>query len=133
MLEDEDRICGENMYAKHTIHYKNLKTYFYVFSIWRNNVALSWDDTVEMCQLLGLTTVPVLYRGTFDYDHIQSLYKKEHDGDPCEGYVLRLAGEFDHESFGNSMAKFVSSQFQIGDTHWMYDKIVKNELKNVDN
>lgn len=129
MLDERDRICGENMFAKHTIHYKNLKTYFYVFSIWRDNTAFSWDDTVEMCELLGLTTVPVLYRGTFDYDHIRNLYQKEYNGDPCEGYVMRLAGEIEYEEFGNSVGKFVSSQFQIGDTHWMYDKVVKNELK----
>ena len=129
MLDEKDRICGENLFAKHAIHYKNLKSYFNVFSIWREETCLSWDDTVEMCELLGLTTVPVLYRGTFDYDHIQTLYKKEHNGDPCEGYVLRLAGEFDLSEFGKSMGKFVSSQFVIGDTHWMYDKIIKNELK----
>jgi hypothetical protein len=133
MLDEKDRICGENMFAKHTIHYKNLKTYFYVFSIWREETCLSWDDTVEMCQLLDLTTVPVLYRGTFDYDHIQSLYKKEHNGDPCEGYVLRLADEFKIDEFGKSIAKFVSSHFQIlTSKHWMYGEIFKNELKNVD-
>ena len=130
LLDEKDRICGENMYAKHTIHYKNLKTYFYVFSMWREETCLSWDDTLEFSELLGLTPVPVLYRGVFDYDHIRNIYKKEHNGDPCEGYVMRLAGEFNYEDFGKSMAKFVSSQFQIGDTHWMYDKIIKNELKD---
>jgi hypothetical protein len=128
-IPDDWRICGENMFAKHTIHYHNLTTYFYVFSIWSNDVCLSWNDTLEWCNLLGLTHVPVLYRGTFDYDTIRNLYKKEHDGDPCEGYVMRLASEFSYEEFGKSLAKFVSSQFQIGDPHWMYEKITKNELK----
>lgn len=41
------RVCGENMYAKHAIHYTKengnaLKTYFYMFSIWDDrNVCLS--------------------------------------------------------------------------------------------
>lgn len=128
LLQDEDRICGENMFAKHTIHYKNLKTYFYVFSYWKNDLCMSWDRTLEMCELLELTHVPVLYRGNFDYDYIRTLYKSEHNDDPCEGYVMRLADAFEYEEFGNSMAKFVSSQFKIGDTHWMYEKIIKNEL-----
>lgn len=129
LLDDNDRICGENLYARHTIEYNNLKTYFYVFSFWREDVCLSWDDTVEMCEILELSTVPVLYRGTFDYEHIQTLYKKEHNGDPCEGYVLRLADAFEFDEFGKSMGKFVSSQFQIGDTHWMHDKVTPNQLK----
>jgi hypothetical protein len=44
------RICGENLYAKHSIKYSNLESYFLVFSIWNEqNVCLSWDDTIEWC------------------------------------------------------------------------------------
>ena len=129
MLDEEDRICGENMFAKHTIHYRNLESYFLVFSIWRENYCLSWDETVDHCQLLGLSHVPVLYRGLFDYDHIRDLYRSEHNGDPCEGYVVRLAGGYYFEDFGKSIGKYVSSGFVIGDTHWMYDKIIPNEIK----
>lgn len=36
------RICGENMYAKHSIFYENLESYFLVFSIWdEKNVCLN--------------------------------------------------------------------------------------------
>jgi hypothetical protein len=130
-IPDGWRICGENMYAKHTIPYNNLATYFYVFSIWTdNNVCLSWKDTVEWCELFGLKHVPVIYDGRFEVEKIKNLYQKEYNGDPCEGYVLRVAEEFKYEDFGKSMGKFVSSQFQIGDTHWMYDKIIPNQLKN---
>jgi hypothetical protein len=34
-----------------------------VFSIWNEQNALSWDETVEWAELLGLFTVPVLWRG----------------------------------------------------------------------
>lgn len=132
MLDDDVRICGENMYAKHTIHYKNLESYFLVFSIWRENQCLSWDETVEYCDLLGLKHVPILYQGIFDYDHIRDIYRSTHNGDDCEGYVIRLAKSFLYEDFGKSIGKFVSSRFQIGDSHWMYDKIIPNELKYVD-
>ena len=55
------RVCGENMYALHSLGYDKLPSYFLVFSIWNEkNECLSWDDTVEWCELLGLTHVPVL-------------------------------------------------------------------------
>lgn len=38
------RVCGENLYAKHSLHYSELESYFYVFAIWdENNRCLSWD------------------------------------------------------------------------------------------
>lgn len=58
------RICGENMYAKHSIHYKNLKSYFYVFNVWNNhNIALSWPETQQFCKDLNLHHVPTFYTG----------------------------------------------------------------------
>ncbi len=129
LLDEDFRICGENMYGKHTIHYKNLKSYFYVISMWQEDTCLSWESTVEMCNLMELTHVPVLYRGVFDYDQIRDLYKKQYENDPCEGYVIRLASGFKYEDFGKSVAKFVSSQFVLSNSHWMYDKVTPNELK----
>ncbi|WP_444997397.1 RNA ligase family protein [Aliikangiella sp. IMCC44359] len=42
------RICGENLFAQHSIAYKNLSSYFYGFSIWNeDNDCLSWKDTLE--------------------------------------------------------------------------------------
>jgi hypothetical protein len=29
------RITGENLFAEHSIHYDNLKSYFYVFGVWQ--------------------------------------------------------------------------------------------------
>ena len=64
------RICGENMYAKHSIYYQNLLSYFYVFSIFnQSNVCISWKDTVKWCEDLHLQNVPVLYEGKFDIDN----------------------------------------------------------------
>jgi len=42
------RICGENLFYKHTIPYRDLHTMFYVYSIWNEaNECLSWADTLE--------------------------------------------------------------------------------------
>lgn len=58
------RVCGENLYAKHTIHYKKLRSLFATFSIWNStNTCLSWRETAEWCRLLDLDWTPVLYCG----------------------------------------------------------------------
>jgi hypothetical protein len=121
------RVCGENMYAKHSIFYDNLESYFYGFSVWNDkNVCLSWDDTIEWFELLGIVPVPVLYRGIYNENIIKKLY------DPCknmEGYVIRVADEVRYEDFSKYFAKFVREKHVQTDEHWMHSEIVPNKLK----
>lgn len=133
-IPDGWRICGENVYALHTIPYNNLETYFYVFSIWDNtNTCLSWDETVAYCEMLGLKTVPVIYRGIFDQEKIQSAFPSTHNGDPTEGYVVRLTERFHYDEFENSLAKYVSKSFVIeGAEHWMQNAMIPNKLNHND-
>jgi hypothetical protein len=129
-IPDGWRLCGEDLFAVHTIPYKNLDSFFLLFSIWNEkNTCLSWDETLEYAELLGLTTVPVLYRGPWDETLIKSLFKPEIDGNKCEGYVVRLAGEFQYGDFRKSVAKFVSGDFVIKHGHWSQQQIFANELK----
>lgn len=39
------RICGENMYAKHSIEYNNLESYFLVYSIWDEKIVFEETET----------------------------------------------------------------------------------------
>lgn len=73
-IPDGWRICGENMYGKHSIYYTRLTSYFYVFGIWNHLSCLSWDDTVDYAEMLSLKTVPVLYRGIYDEDLIKRCF-----------------------------------------------------------
>jgi len=83
------RICGENLYAKHSIHYQHLRSYFQVFSVWNErNVCLSWTETEEWAELLGLTLVTVFYRGPWDETRIRALAQTTLYGDDLEGYVV---------------------------------------------
>lgn len=124
------RICGENVWAKHTISYENLDTFFYMFSIWNEqNVCLSFDETMEWANLLGFQHVPVLYRGTYDKEKIMKAFPKEYDGNMTEGFVIRLAKEYSYKDFKNSVAKFVRKDFEIRHGHWTRDIIKSNELK----
>ena len=131
------RVCGENMFAKHAIHYTNgkgnaLDTYFYMFSIWdERNICLSWNETEEWAELLGFTLVPVFYKGIWDMDVINELNKRmETNMDTIEGYVVRLAREYHYSEFKNICGKYVrKNHVQLNHGHWAQSKITKNELK----
>lgn len=125
------RICGENVYAEHSIHYDDLETYFYGFSIWNEkNECLSWEETLEWFQLLGITPVPVLYYGPYDEKKIKALYNEKTDWDICEGYVIRLAKTFSFAEFMKYIAKFVRHGHVQTNKHWKYgQRIIPNGLK----
>jgi hypothetical protein len=119
------RVCGENLFAKHSIHYTNLGSYFYLFSIWtEQNVCLSWDETEEWAKLLDLKTVPVLFRGSFDEDFTRNISLSEN----IEGYVIRLTNAFPYGNFRQSAAKFVRANHVQTNQHWIKTKIIPNEL-----
>jgi len=119
------RICGENMYAEHSLHYYNLKSYFYMFSLWNErNVCQSWDDTIEWGQILGIETVPVLYDGIFDEAKIRKICESL-DREKVEGAVLRVADAFAYGDFKNVVAKYVRKNHVTTGTHWMYGKMMR--------
>ncbi len=128
-LNDNERICGENLYAKHSILYQDLPSYFLGFSFWRDDLCLSWDETLLNFEVLGIKPVPVLYRGQFNYvmlDSVQTKLNPETD----EGYVIRLASEFSYEEFGNSVAKYVRPNHVQSSEHWMHQEVVPNKLSS---
>jgi hypothetical protein len=123
------RICGENMAARHTVAYETLPSFFLVYNIWdENNHALSWKQTEEWCQLLGLSHVPVLYDGLYDEEKIKGLGNKPSYGDKSEGFVIRIAEGFDYNDFANSVAKYVNADFEIPSDHWTQEEFQANGL-----
>ena len=127
-LNDEWRVCGENLYAQHSISYHMLESYFLAFSVWNDkNICLSWDDTLEILQQLDIHPVRILYRGLWDQSLIESLYRPGMYS-IVEGYVVRLADSFSFNSFGISVAKFVREKHVQTDEHWMHSEMVVNRL-----
>lgn len=127
-IQEGYRICGENLYAKHSIHYKDLDSYFYLYSVWNDkNMCLSFDDTAEICMRLSLEHVPILYIGRWA-PHIQDKLKGMLS-DRDEGYVVRLFSEFHYDNFETSVAKYVRKGHVQADQHWMHRKLVKNLLR----
>lgn len=122
------RICGENLWAKHSVSYTELQSYFYGFSIWdSSNIALSWNDSVEYFEILGVTPVPVLYSGIWNEVTIRNLVKNM-DLEKTEGYVVRLADSFHYDNFSASVAKFVRKGHVQTDKHWRSQAFVPNQL-----
>lgn len=128
-IPEDFRICGENLYAKHSIQYNNLDSYFYGFSIWNGkNECLSWIETMEWFILLGIHPVPVLYRGVYNEKRIRECFR---DDGQMEGYVVRLADSFHYKEFKESVAKFVrKNHVQPSAFHWRTRRMVeKNTLR----
>lgn len=101
------RISGESMAARRSVGYENLPDVYLVFGIWdETNTLLDWDTTVEFAELLGLSTVPVLYRGN-DYDRALKVWHETKNREISEGFVLRNAGRIPYDRFPLEVAKWV--------------------------
>lgn len=142
------RVCGENLFAFHSIFYKDLPSCFLVFGIYNeNNLCLSWNDTVEFCHLLGLNTVPVLYQGsyfdlsnfwtgkgtfpTFAAQSVDSVYPDGFIPTEAEGFVVRIEDSFPYFDFDKNTAKWVRENHVQTDAHWMERKVIPNLCNRV--
>lgn len=148
-IPDKWKIFGENMFAYHSILYIDLPSYFLSYSIYNEkNICLSWDETVEFCELIGLTTVPVIYRGVYNPNIFSTIWtgkgsfptyessldepKNIIDFQPssAEGYVVRTADSFEYENFSKNVAKFVRKNHVKPNTgHWASKQVFQNLLK----
>ena len=128
LIPDSMHLCGEYLYAEHSIHYNQLPDYFLMFSMWNNNICLSWKDTKEWAELLGLKLVPELYIGKYDEELVKKIAREvvERGG---EGIVIRNIESFQYEDFSKNVAKYVRAYHVQTDTHWTNQEIKKNELK----
>lgn len=125
------RLCGENLYAQHSVIYQNLDSYFYLFSIWnQSNTCLSWEETKQWAELLNCPTPKELYTGIWDETLIRKLNV---DTEKSEGYVVRLKQQFNYDNFAKSVAKWVRPKHVQTDQHWMHAPIIPNKLKSAQN
>lgn len=129
-IPDGWRICGENLWARHSIAYKNLPSYFMGFSIWdEQNICLSWKDTIMYFDLLGISPVEVIYEGPWD-NHIITQLHRQLDLEKDEGFVVRLADSFHYDDFGVSVAKYVREGHVQTSTHWRQQELIPNSLQS---
>lgn len=122
------RVCGENLYARHSLPYDRLRSYFLVFSIWDDqNRCLDWDQTRDWASLLELHLVPVLYEGPATEPLLRQLCGKL-DLQRQEGLVVRSREGFGYPEFGERVAKWVRKGHVTTADHWMSAPVIPNEV-----
>jgi hypothetical protein len=142
MLGCDFILFGEWMYARHSIHYRQLPHYFFEFDIYdkANESFLSLERRSELLEDTGIQTVPVLHTGSLRKRQLPELigpssYDSEFE-DPTtkrtdnlmEGLYLRT----EKDGIVTGRAKFVRSEFveKIKEsTHWQQQTMVPNLLK----
>lgn len=128
------RVCGENVYAKHSIFYDRLTSYFYMFAIYdADNNCLSWDDTKAWAEELNIQYAPVFYEGLYGEKTIKTFMGavKSHFGEELEGYVIRNTEQFHYTNFCNNVAKYVRPNHVKTDKHWKHSEIIPNKLTGI--
>lgn len=129
-LPDGWRLCGENLYARHSIAYEELPSWFVLFSVWDDtNRCLSWEETVAWADLLDLALPTVLYAGPWDERLLRGLHETL-DLQRQEGFVVRTAAGFAYEDFGEHVAKWVRKGHVTTSEHWMSQPVVPNGVRS---
>jgi hypothetical protein len=124
----------ENLYAIHSIAYRNLDHHFYVFGIRAHDRWLSWEETQFYANMLDLPTVPVIKMepkpenqqqfesemlklvngaGAFDTYDVKDQIKTT-----MEGVVSRNADGYHVDIFAQNVFKYVRKGHVKTDEHW---------------
>jgi hypothetical protein len=141
-LEDRFILFGEWVYARHSVHYRQLPHYFFEFDIYDKEEAafLSLERRLSLIEGTGIETVPVLHQGAIGKEKLEELIGPlEFDSmfeNPAtrrtdnlmEGLYLRteVAGMV------TGRAKFVRPEFVEKvkqSTHWQHQVLVPNLIK----
>ncbi|MBE7636447.1 hypothetical protein GUA87_06285 [Sneathiella sp. P13V-1] len=127
MLSSDERIIGEYLFARHSIGYSSLPSYFMGFAWVLGDEVQSWDDTQARFQELGICSVPVLFRGKFSDRLVDGLVSKM-DFSSQEGFVIRTVSSFAEKFMPTKLGKYVRPGHVQSETHWMNAELVKNSL-----
>lgn len=123
------RVCGENMFALHSIRYTALPSYYIVFNVHDGTQFLAWDDVTAFCDERGFIAAPLLYRGRWDEKKVRACHTgTSRFGGAQEGYVVRLERAFREDDFGCCVGKYVRPHHVQTGKHWMLKPVEKNGL-----
>jgi len=131
----EVELFGENLYAIHSIEYKRLEEYFYIFAVRIREQWLSWEEVKFYAAMFDLPTVPEIAVQTVNALTEESLRKQVIDwaqapsvfgsvdtllGADCsrEGVVSRNSEEYSVSEFAHNVFKYVRKGHVKTDEHW---------------
>ncbi|MEM6713410.1 MAG: RNA ligase family protein, partial [Pseudomonadota bacterium] len=98
-LTDDERIVGEYLFARHSVPYDDLPSYFLGFAWIVGEQVKSWDETTARFKELGIQPVPVLFRGQFNKVTAKSVLDGL-DLKSQEGFVVRSVSSFVESEMG---------------------------------
>lgn len=141
-LEDRFILFGEWVYARHSVHYRQLPHYFFEFDIYDKDeeAFLSFEQRLGLLDGMGIETAPVLYTGPLNREELRQLIGPsvfdsqfqnpvtKRTDNLMEGLYLRT--EANDEVSGR--AKFVRPEFVEKvkqSTHWQHQALLPNLLK----
>ncbi|WP_118974187.1 RNA ligase family protein [Taibaiella koreensis] len=129
-------LFGENLYAIHSIAYRKLEQYYYVFAVRSLDRWLSWEEVVFYAGAFDLPVVPVLdiigapgKQHEADFSETVLRLSQENSvfdavdpatGKSCtrEGIVTRNTAGFDVNALGENVFKYVRKGHVQTDVHW---------------
>lgn len=126
-LSPGERIVGEYLFARHSVAYAQLPSYFLGFSWTLDGCVQPWDASQERFAALGIHSVPVLFRGKFNDASLADVLDRM-DFSVQEGFVVRTSAGFSEDDMATHMAKYVRDGHVQSRTHWMRAEIVRNGL-----
>lgn len=128
-------LFGENLYAIHSIEYKCIEEYYFIFAVRIKDMWLSWEEVKFYAALFDFPTVPELGTDNVSdltedslkskiitlaqeesvYGSLDPLARQE-----CtrEGVVSRNIEEFPVTNFQNNVFKYVRKGHVKTDEHW---------------
>jgi hypothetical protein len=114
------RVCGENVWAKHSIEYNDLPDLFLWFSVWDGDWCLPWDESETWMEMLSVRGVSKIYTGLYDERAIKLSFEKYVSSKKreVEGYVIRLHDGFQLADFQSSVLKWVRRDHVKTDERW---------------
>lgn len=134
-------LFGEWVYARHSIHYRQLSHYFFEFDVWdkQAEVFLDLERRLEILAGTGVQTVPVVHRGRASRKQLEELVDASRFDcrfdNPITGQQDRLMEGLylRTESAGcvTARAKLVRPEFveKIKQSnHWPHQAMVVNQL-----
>lgn len=132
------QLFGEWCFALHSIKYETLPDYFLLFNV-RDLISpdmkwFSWEEVELWAEELNISTVPILFKGTFSSEKelkkfTESLMiEPSLCGDIREGIVIRIQDAFDNKDFSSCIMKCVRANHVQTTEHWKKQEIVKNKL-----
>ncbi|WHO71101.1 RNA ligase family protein [Rhizobium sp. BT03] len=128
-LADGERVIGENFYARHSVGYDDLPSFFLGFAWIVHDEIQSWDLTLARFEELGIVPVPTLYRGPYEaglFEQTAASLNRTRQ----EGFVVRTADAFPEADMSVRMGKYVRANHVQSETHWMQSELIPNRLAN---